>query len=94
MKKIILALTLLMTTSSAFALNGYVSRQWTCGQLQSIVQRDGEITIFHRIGSMTFYANKARCDEFPWRANVEPGYEPARDTKSCFVGWECIATGF
>lgn len=94
MKKIILSFILMTTASSAFALDGYISREKTCKQLQSIVRRDGEITILHRIGSMTFYANASRCNEFPWMAQTEAGYEPSSDMRRCFVGWECIPSGF
>ena len=79
--------------SNAFALDGYRSRNYTCSQLQAILQRDGEITILHRIGSMTFYVSPKRCDDFPWRAEAWRGYEPSKDTNKCFVGWQCIVRG-
>lgn len=91
MKKIIAFILFLSAlSSSAFALNGYYSRGRTCADLQRIVQRDGEITILHRIGNMTFYANQSRCDQFPWSADHVRGYEPSSDQSRCFVGWECI----
>lgn len=94
MKKIILCFSLIVAASSAQALDGYVSRDYTCQELQSIVNRDGEITILHRIGSMTFYSRESRCDEFPWHARAVKGYEPSSDMHRCFVGWECIIDGF
>jgi hypothetical protein len=84
------AVALLVSASNVFALDGYISTEYTCDQLQSIVQRDGEITILHSIGSMTFYSQESRCDEFPWHAEAETGYEPAKDTNHCFIGWECL----
>lgn len=80
-------------TPSAFALEGYYSRGMNCSRLQSRVRQDGEITILHRIGNMTFYSSPKRCDEFPWPAYAVRGYEPSADNGRCFVGWQCIATG-
>lgn len=93
MKKAIAILALTVVGSQAFALQGYISRAMNCAHLQSITQREGEITILHRIGSMTFYSSAEKCDTFPYRAEAVRGYEPAADTNRCFVGWECRFTG-
>jgi hypothetical protein len=89
MKNILASLVLFAVSSSAFAIPGYRGRSMSCDQLQQITQRDGEITILHRIGSMTYYASAERCDQFPWRAIAREGYEPSADQKNCFVGWRC-----
>jgi hypothetical protein len=93
MKITALLLVTLGITSSALALPGHRSRSMSCDELQSIVQRDGEITILHRIGSMTYYANESRCSEFPYRAIARQGYEPSSDQNRCFVGWRCDFVG-
>jgi len=70
--------------------NPYDSRTMTCAALQEIVQRDGKIIIRHRIGNMTFYADKLRCESFAYRTRAYAGYEPSSDQKHCFLGWECL----
>ena len=91
MKTIVAFVLLSALSSSAFALEGYYSRTMTCSELQNVVRRDGEITIRHRIGSMTFYSSEERCNQFPWRAEAWRGYEPSSDMNRCFVGWQCQA---
>lgn len=93
MKTLGILMILSLLAPAAKALDGYRSEQMTCADLQSVVQRDGEITVLHRIGSMTFYADKARCDEFPYPAMAVKGYEPSSDQRRCFVGWQCYFTG-
>ena len=94
MKTFMMSLVLFLSASSVFALEGYDATRMTCAQVQAIVQQDGEIAILHKpFGSMTYYADRARCDEFPIRADARPGFEPTMDRHRCLVGWRCYFHG-
>jgi hypothetical protein len=93
-KAIILTLTLVAaSTSFADPQKRYVGRNYTCAELQDILQEDGELNLVHRIGYGTTYPDKDRCDELPYRAEAVPVWEKASDTNRCFVGYRCWIHG-
>jgi len=87
----IIAIFLILASASAMAnpLKRYDSSQYTCSQLQDILQQDGEINIVHTIGYGTYYADANKCATFPYRAEPFNAYEPSRDRSSCFLGYGC-----
>jgi hypothetical protein len=95
MTKIIALLLIIASASTTMAdpLKRYVSTDYTCAELQDIVQQDGQINIVHRIGYGTYYADRNYCDTLPYNAEARPGYEPSSDQHKCFVGYRCEIHG-
>jgi hypothetical protein len=91
MKRVLLALGLVMIVSDALAIQRYNSSRMSCDQVRATVYRDGAAIVYYRAarsGAQLFgryVRNGLFCasSELP-----EIVYITAADTKLCLV-WEC-----
>jgi hypothetical protein len=88
MKAFVLAATLSILATAAYAQGRPDTRAMSCGQAAALVEARGAVVL---TTGPDLYDRFVRDQGFCTRERaVEPAYEPTADKAQCFIGYRCV----